>query len=86
MAKPTPTIKFKTAAQEIAFKQMMLNNEALYKEQGEIEAAKLRAGVPALSALESQKAKLRQLMAIDDQSARLKKYFNRKATKKKPRY
>lgn len=64
----------------------MLNQEALYNEQGEIEATKLRAGVPALSALESQRAKLRQLMAIDNQSASLAKDFKRKATKKKPRY
>jgi hypothetical protein len=75
-----------TPSMRIKLKQMMLNQEALYNQQGEIEAAKLRAGVPALSQLESEKARLRQLMAIDKQSDSLAKDFKRKATKKKPRY
>ena len=67
---------------------MLLNQEKLYNEQGEIEASKLRAGVPALSKLESEKARLRQLMAIDKQSSRLAKFYKvgEKAIKKKPRY
>jgi len=77
MNKLTPTMR-------IRLKQMMLNQQALYNQQGEIESAKLRAGVPALSKLESEKARLRQLMAIDKQSESLANDFKRKATKKKP--
>lgn len=67
---------------------MLINQEKLFEEQGAIESAKLRAGVPALSKLESEKARLRQLMAIDRQSNSLAKFYKvgEKAIKKKPRY